>query len=160
MTAHALSGDRGKCLDAGMDDYLVKPILPDSLGAAIKKWKRRRLPQASHDTSAIFDRRAFFSRIMNDDTLARSVIAAFLEDIPAQIEFLGASAARKDWAAAERFAHRIRGASANLSCNELSLRAAECETAAQRLDGKKVEDGSERLREAFRAVREVLEALQ
>ena len=160
MTAHALSGDRGKCLDAGMDDYLAKPILPDSLGAAIKKWKRRRLPQASHDTSAIFDRRAFFSRIMNDDTLARSVIAAFLEDIPAQIEFLGASAERKDWAAAERFAHRIRGASANLSCNELSLRAAECETAAQRLDGKKVEDGSERLREAFRAVREVLEALQ
>jgi signal transduction histidine kinase/DNA-binding response OmpR family regulator len=38
VTAHALKGDRDKCMDAGMDDYLSKPISPDKLGAKIGAW--------------------------------------------------------------------------------------------------------------------------
>jgi CheY-like chemotaxis protein len=38
VTAHALKGDRDKCIEAGMDDYLAKPVSPDRLGAKIGTW--------------------------------------------------------------------------------------------------------------------------
>jgi len=41
VTAHALEGDRQKCIDAGMDDYITKPIKPEELAAAIERWSDR-----------------------------------------------------------------------------------------------------------------------
>jgi CheY-like chemotaxis protein len=38
MTAHALQGDREKCIEAGMDDYMSKPILIDEVERLLKKW--------------------------------------------------------------------------------------------------------------------------
>ena len=38
VTAHALKGDREKCIEAGMDDYLPKPVSPDRLSAKIGAW--------------------------------------------------------------------------------------------------------------------------
>ena len=64
-----------------------------------------------------------------------------------------------DMPGAVRFAHRIRGAAANLSCNELSRIAAECETAAENNDGEKVAEGATRIDNAFRAASKELEAL-
>ena len=38
MTAHAMKGDRERCLEAGMDDYISKPIAPQALAEALEKW--------------------------------------------------------------------------------------------------------------------------
>lgn len=47
VTAHAMSGDRERCFDAGMDDYLSKPVSPDKLEAIIEKWVGKAAPGAA-----------------------------------------------------------------------------------------------------------------
>ncbi len=44
VTAHSLRGDQEKCMEAGMDDYMAKPVSPDMIGAKIAKWMERRRP--------------------------------------------------------------------------------------------------------------------
>ena len=41
MTAHAMSGDREKCLESGMDDYISKPVDPDILSAKLAQWLKK-----------------------------------------------------------------------------------------------------------------------
>ena len=49
MTANAMQKDREKCLEAGMDDYLVKPVTPESLAHMLERW----LPAPSHIDSLV-----------------------------------------------------------------------------------------------------------
>jgi CheY-like chemotaxis protein len=45
MTAHAMQGDREKCLEAGMDDYLPKPVTPQALVEVLEKWLPKEVAQ-------------------------------------------------------------------------------------------------------------------
>ncbi len=142
MTAHAMKGDRERCLEAGMDDYLSKPIVPQALAEALEKWvENARTPSPPEDAPRgaaerpgaipVFDRQALLTRLMDDEELAGRIIAVFLEDVPKRILALRGHLDRGDTAAAGGQAHAIKGAAANVGGLALSAVASEMEEAGK-----------------------------
>jgi PAS domain S-box-containing protein len=163
MTAHAMQGDRERCLEAGMNDYVTKPVDPRALAEALEKWLPKEAATTAHQArgkaegcvpgeadagdpatagdpdTPVFDRAGMLARMMDDEDLARTVIEAFLDDVPKQIEALRGYLEAGDAPGAERQAHTIKGASANLGGEALRAVAFEMEWAAKAgdLDGVK-----------------------
>ena len=127
LTADAISGDRDKCLEAGMDDYIAKPVEPQHLARVLEKWLTRPASSAAAaspagSSLALFDAQALLGRLMDDEGLARKVVAGFLADAPRQLRALHDSLDRGDAATAHRLAHTLKGAAATVTAE--SLRAA------------------------------------
>lgn len=149
MTAHAMKGDRDRCLEMGMNGYVSKPISPEALAAVIERWLPNQSDAALSDEDGglagnaeaavkaqtdLFDKQGMLQRLMHDEGLARSVIETFLEDMPLQIaalrDFIEAGEAEQ----AERQAHTIKGAAANVGGEVLRGAAAAMEKSAARGD--------------------------
>jgi CheY-like chemotaxis protein/HPt (histidine-containing phosphotransfer) domain-containing protein len=149
MTASATQSDQDKCLEAGMDDFLSKPVMPHALADVLKKW----LPAAharSHaagdakvklnpvyasqsvpDNTPIFNRSALLARLLGNQDLAAKVLAGFLDDMPRQILSLAQFVESGDAGGVEDQAHRIKGAAATVSGEAMRAVAAEMERAGQ-----------------------------
>ncbi len=136
MTAHAMSGDRERCLAAGMDGYISKPIEPDEFYATLEQpvplKVADRIP--ADIPSASFDLAGFKKRLGDDLDLVRRVLDAVVEDCPPQLLALQAAVTNRDAAAIRAAAHALKGAAGNLSATRLfeALKAMEqCGTDAR-----------------------------
>jgi len=148
MTAHAMQEDQAQCLEAGMNDYLSKPITPEALTQVLERWLpgagaalaetrkassvNQRLGRSSD--LPVFDRQGMLRRLMNDEELATAVMDSFLEDIPKQIQALQDYLKTGDAPSVELQAHTIKGASANVGGEALRAVAWEMEQAAKSKD--------------------------
>jgi len=144
MTANAMQGDREKCLKIGMNDYIPKPIDPDKLQQALRKWMPEKIQLNSEYktlneidgvvsvdrvSDVVFDQVAFSNRMMGDDDLMHSVAEAYLADMKIQIARLEEALEAGDPQLAARLGHKIKGASANVGGMMLSAQAEKIEEA-------------------------------
>jgi PAS domain S-box-containing protein len=172
MTAHAMQGDKEKCLEAGMDDYVVKPVSPRALAEAMEKWlpeetsiqesavRRQnvetRNAKSEHYSSLIWDRAAMLNRLLGDEELAGTIIEGFLMDIPRQIEALRAYLDAGDAAGAERQAHTIKGASSNVGGEDLQALASELEQAGKAGDLESIKTRMDELAASFAELKQTM----
>ena len=116
MTAHALNGDRERCLAAGMDGYLPKPIEPEILYAVVEQAidEPRQQKPARHFDESVIDEAALRNRVADDEELLATVVRMFLDDCPVRLAAIKAAVTRRDPEAVRTTAHALKGAAGNL----------------------------------------------
>ncbi len=133
MTANAMQGDKDKCMAAGMNDYLSKPVKPKDLEQMLERWLKSADSEAetgvmqneNNETRIlnIFNKAELFDRLGNSRSLMTEIMQMAIDDLPLRMEQL-----QKDVAACDRkgigfTAHVIKGMAANISAEQLSQTA-------------------------------------
>ena len=151
LTAHAMAGDRQECLDAGMDDYLAKPIKPAELVEVLARWLPRNpgktlakdgaepsdaaspsasLVTAPEEEQPIFDESVLLGLFDGDREAMNEILAEFLGDIPRVIGVLKQAVEAGDQAGVRLQAHTLKGASANVGAQAMRRVSARLEELA------------------------------
>ena len=126
MTAHAMKGDREKCIASGMDDYIAKPVVPKTLLEMVQRWAGKKVVRPSMETER-FKRDADvpvdLSRLRGftggDKDFESEIIGLFLNDTEKQLKLLESAIAEDNPLGAEEAAHSIKGAAANMGAEKL-----------------------------------------
>jgi CheY-like chemotaxis protein len=128
MTAHAIKGDRERCLEAGMDEYVSKPIDSEKLFDAIEKLtKDPRNHETAEDNSTVLDPEMLLNAFDGDWDFLKEVVDVFLSDYPKLIENLRQASADSNSDALMRAAHSLKGMLKNFQAEQAAGVAFELE---------------------------------
>lgn len=157
MTARAMQDDRQLCIDAGMNDYISKPVSPKELVEVLSRWlpppenktpSTPEFPPQSETTSEpnnppaqqpmesanpstpAFDKQALLEDLMNDNSLLQQVITVYLDTTPKQFDSLKEAVTSGNLQSAREVAHAIKGASGYLHADAFRATMAEIEKLA------------------------------
>ncbi len=158
MTADAMVGARERCLEAGMDDYVTKPVNPDELELVLSRWflippkKKRRKDGDDHPAVDLADLKAF----MDDDEELQSYVTLFITQSDKTVKILQKNCrdgVLPDWTAA---AHKLKGGAAMMGAAKLR---ALCD-AAQEMRDTSADERKKLFKEIQLAYKDVKKDLQ
>src|SRR4030095_4587921 len=169
MTAHAMKGDREKCLEAGMDDYITKPLRTNVLQDTLDHWVKPRpnwdggrsvVEKQSREAGAT----EFLARLReiagdDDESFVHEMVLIFIDQAGTIIPALRNSVEAGDTVSTKKLAHQLKGISGNIGSAGMAKTCQELE----RLTGSAGPDGGIRLvrllEDEFETVKEALESL-
>jgi two-component system, sensor histidine kinase and response regulator len=167
MTANAMDGDREKCLDAGMDDYITKPVDLNILAAKLRQWLARVTPEQaapaaprpanSHvliDAAVISDLREISKKSGYD--VLRKTAEVFFTEAPRHIAELRATIGVHDLARAAQIAHKLKGAAGCVGITRVRELCAEIEANSKKGSADKTEEALADIEAEVSGAREAL----
>ncbi len=137
MTAHAMKGDRERCLEAGMDAYVSKPINPEQLFDTIEHIDADLPPgveaagAGAARVESPIDMTSLLARVGGDRNLLAEMAGLFLEEMPRHASAIGEALSRHDARSLERAAHALKGSIGNFGAQRAFDAALELETLAR-----------------------------
>jgi two-component system sensor histidine kinase/response regulator len=161
MTAHAMKGDRERCLHAGMDAYISKPIQVNELLKMIESLAggAGSVEGTKEAESAVMDRSLALARVDGDESLLADLAKLFCEESPAMMAAIEEAVSAKDSERLQRAAHSLKGAAATLSAQKAFEAALSLERLGRSGDLSQVEKAYALLEMQVQRLQSVLETV-
>ena len=149
MTANAMQGDRERCLDVGMDDYISKPISPQQVSKVLARWVLQSMTEEVADT---FDY-AYLEDLFGDKSSVCELLEAFEDSTTELLQKLPDAIAQHDAELVKSMGHEIKGTCSNLGLQRMAAEAGIVEQAGPKGEWQQAGVATEKLRALLVEVR-------
>ena len=131
MTANAMKGERDKCIEAGMDDYITKPVESDILIDKLSLWLNRdsakapvpKTPEVEEGTSesVIWDKSDALQRLAGNEALLKRIVKMVLESLDDRLADIANAIDNEDAEALRQHSHKLKGSVGEIGAKSLHI---------------------------------------
>lgn len=152
MTAHAMKGDKEKCLEAGMSDYISKPLSSEELYQMMDRLVTEKKPKPAIEArpqAKLVNLEELYERVDGDEDIIHEMWQIFLDTSSSLVESLRSAIEVRDARELEKNAHTLKGMAANAGAARLKDEAFKMELAARKKDFNKASANLENFKEQY-----------